>query len=216
MTDQPRSEQARAYRMTRRAASQLQTRRRITESAIALHGTLGPSRTSMSAVAEHAGVRRSTLYRHFPDEAALFDACSAHWNALNPPPDAAAWVAVEAPDERLSLALAELYDFYRRADRMLENLLRDEQLPLVRARFGAFREYLGVAEQVLMAGRRSRGTTRRRVRAAIGHALAFSTWRSLTVEQELDAAQAIALMRALVDAAGAPVAPAKRARRGRA
>jgi AcrR family transcriptional regulator len=216
MSDQDRSKRPRAYRMTRRAESQLETRRRITESAVALHGTLGPARTSMSAVAEHAGVRRSTLYRHFADETALFDACSAHWSALNPPPDPHAWAGVEAPDERLSIALAELYDFYRRAGRMLENLLRDEQLPLVRARFGAFREYLGVAEQVLMAGRRSRGTTRRRVRAAIGHALAFSTWRSLTVEQELDAAHAIALMRALVDAAGAPAAAAKRARSGRA
>ena len=71
MTDQPRP-----YRMRRRAESQQQTRRRITESAVELHGTLGPSRTSMSAVAEHAGVRRSTLYRHFADEAALFDACT--------------------------------------------------------------------------------------------------------------------------------------------
>src|SRR3954451_23446350 len=82
MSDEPR-----AYRMSRRAESQEQTRLRITESAVALHGTIGPSRTSISAVAEHAGVRRSTVYRHFPDEAALFDACSAHWAAANPPPD---------------------------------------------------------------------------------------------------------------------------------
>src|SRR5207245_936470 len=66
----------RPYRMKLRAELQERTRRRITESALELHGTLGPSRTSMSAVAEHAGVRRSTLYRHFPDEAALFVACT--------------------------------------------------------------------------------------------------------------------------------------------
>ena len=65
------ADQSRAYRMTRRAETQQQTRQRIAESAVALHGTLGPSKTSMSAVAAHAGVRRSTLYRHFPDEAAL-------------------------------------------------------------------------------------------------------------------------------------------------
>src|SRR5580692_11482147 len=104
MTDQPRR-----YNMQRRAESQLETRRRITESAVELHGTLGPSRTSMSAVAAHAGVRRSTLYRHFPDEAALFDACSAHWNASNPPPDLGAWRQIDSPELRLSVALEDLY-----------------------------------------------------------------------------------------------------------
>src|SRR5438876_10397056 len=73
------SDQTRSYQMRRRAEAQEQTRLRITESAVALHGSVGPSRTSISAVAAHAGVRRSTVYRHFPDEAALFDACSAHW-----------------------------------------------------------------------------------------------------------------------------------------
>src|ERR1700712_3757228 len=104
MTDQPRP-----YRMTRRAESQQETRRRIAESAVALHGTLGPSRTSMSAVARHAGVRRSTLYRHFADEAAIFDACTAHWAAANPLPDLAAWSAVEDPAERFATGLGELY-----------------------------------------------------------------------------------------------------------
>src|SRR5437763_9515657 len=95
----------RPYRMRRRAQQQERTRLRITESAVELHGTLGPARTSMSAVADHAGVRRSTLYRHFPDEAALFDACSAHWTAANPPPDIRAWAAIASPAERLAVAL---------------------------------------------------------------------------------------------------------------
>src|SRR5436305_5711534 len=104
MADKPRS-----YRMQRRAASQQETRRRITESAVALHGTVGPAWTSISAVAEHAGVRRSTVYRHFPDEVALFDACTAHWVAANPAPQLDRWAAIENPDERLRVALAELY-----------------------------------------------------------------------------------------------------------
>src|SRR5450755_4612336 len=91
-------DQTRSYRMKRRAESQLQTRRRITESAVALHGTIGPARTSISAVAAHAGVRRSTVYRHFPDEAALFDACTAHWSASNPPPDLGSWSTIASPD----------------------------------------------------------------------------------------------------------------------
>src|SRR5204863_4119878 len=54
----------RPYRMKKRAELQERTRRRITESAVELHGTLGPSRTSISAVAAHAGVRRSRSEEH--------------------------------------------------------------------------------------------------------------------------------------------------------
>src|SRR5713101_5595204 len=98
------ADKTRPYRMQRRAESQEKTRQRITASAVALHGSVGPSRTSISAVAAHAGVRRSTVYRHFPDEAALFDACTAHWATANPLPDLDAWSTVASPDERLRLA----------------------------------------------------------------------------------------------------------------
>jgi AcrR family transcriptional regulator len=196
MVDQPRP-----YRMRLRAESQQQTRLRITESAVELHGTLGPSRTSISAVAEHAGVRRSTVYRHFADEAALFDACTAHWSAANPPPDPSAWAAIEDPGERLTVALGELYAFYGRTAQMLENLLRDEELPVVRERFRAFRDYLAAVQGTLLSGRPLRGHARRRTRAALGHAIAFSTWRSLVREQGLADAEAARLMCALVDRA---------------
>src|SRR2546421_563163 len=126
------TDKKRPYRMKRRAESEARTRRRITESAVELHGTLGPSRTSISAVAERAGVRRSTVYRHFPDEPALFAACSAHWRAANPTPDVGRWAAIEDPGERLRRALEELYGYYRRTDGMLANLLRDEAtMPVV-------------------------------------------------------------------------------------
>jgi AcrR family transcriptional regulator len=197
MTDQPRR-----YRMTRRAESQEETRRRITESAVALHGTLGPSRTSISAVAEHAGVRRSTLYRHFPDEAALFDACTAHWAAANPLPDLGAWSTVEDPDARLATALGELYAFYGRTEAMLENLFRDEvAVPMVGERFAAVRGYFAAARETLMAGRRLRGAAKLRTQAGVGHAIAFSTWKSLVREGGLDDATAVELMLALVAAA---------------
>jgi AcrR family transcriptional regulator len=196
------ADQKRAYRKKRRAELEAHTRRRITESTVELHGTLGPSRTSISAVAERAGVRRSTVYRHFPDEAALFAACSAHWTALNPPPDLAGWAAIEDPAERLGSALEELYAYYRRTDPMLANLHRDEaMMPIVRQLFGEFREFLSAADETLIDGRPVRGRTRQRVRAAIGHALAFPTWRSLVREQGLDDAQATDLMCRLVAAA---------------
>ena len=194
MTDQPRP-----YRMKQRAETQLQTRRRITESAVALHGTVGPARTSMSAVAAHAGVRRSTLYRHFPDETALFDACTAHWAAAHPPPDLEAWSAIVDADERLPVALGELYAFYGRTEQMLDNLLRDEAaVPIVRERFAAFRAYFGAAQATLEIGRRLRGHAKRRTHAALGHAVAFVTWRSLVREQGLNDDEAVALMCSLV------------------
>jgi len=196
------ADQKRPYRKKRRAELEDSTRRRITESAVELHGTLGPSRTSLSAVAEHAGVRRSTLYRHFPDEAALFAACSAHWIASNPAPDLGRWVAIDDPDERLRVALQELYAHYRRTERMMDNLLRDEgTMPTVKRTFGGFRDYITAARDTLMAGRRTRGGARQRVLAATGHALAFATWRSLVREQGLDDSQAADLMCRLVGAA---------------
>jgi AcrR family transcriptional regulator len=197
------TDKARSYRMQRRAESQQQTRLRITESAVELHGTVGPSQTSISAVAAHAGVRRSTVYRHFPDEAALFDACTAHWSAANPPPDLGAWSAIDDPDERLRVALDELYAFYRRTAPMLENLFRDETtVPLVRERFAGLRGYFEAARDTLMAGRRQRGGVRRRTRAAVGHTISFSTWRSLVQEQGLNDQEAASLACALVAAAG--------------
>jgi AcrR family transcriptional regulator len=196
------ADETRSYRMQGRAESQLRTRLRITESAVALHGTVGPARTSISAVAARAGVRRSTVYRHFADEAALLDACAAHWAAANPLPDLAPWSAIADPDQRLSVALGELYDFYRRTERMLDNLFRDEAaLPLVRERLADFRDYLAAACDILMTGRRLKGSRRRRAQAALGHAIAFSTWKSLVREQGLDDTDAAALIRALVAAA---------------
>lgn len=192
------ADQKRPYRKKRRAELEAQTQLRITESAVELHGTLGPSRTSMSAIAEHAGVRRSTLYRHFPDEAAVFQACSAHWRAANPPPDLAAWAAIEDPDERLRSGLEELYGYFRHTEGMMVNLHRDEALlPTVAASFSRFHGYLEAARDTLMRGRRSR----RQVHAAIGHAVAFSTWRSLTREQKLDDAAAAELISRMVAAA---------------
>src|SRR5256885_852289 len=140
------SDQTRPYRKKKRAELEAETRRRITESAVELHGSVGPARTSMSAVAERAGVRRSTLYRHFPDESALFEACSAHWNADNPPPDPGAWGEIPDPDERLRTALQEIYGYWRRTEPMIANLLRDEATnEVVRRQFSAFHSYMDTA-----------------------------------------------------------------------
>ncbi len=196
------SDQKRPYRMKLRAESEAQTRLRITESAVALHEEVGPARTTIGAIADRAGVRRSTVYRHFRDEEELFDACSSHWRADNPPPDVGAWAAIDDPSERTEAALRELYAFYATTRRMYESLLRDEELgPVVRRRLRDFHDYLRSAQDVLMAGRGLRGRAARRTRAAIGHAVAFPTWHSLTQEQQLSEGDAVALMCRLVEEA---------------
>ena len=193
------SDQKRPYRMKRRAELEADTRRRITESAVALHERVGPAHTSITAIAEEAGVRRSTVYRHFPDEEALFAACSSHFRALNPPPDLGGWAATENPDARTETALRELYAFYGRTHRMYESLFRDQSLvPAVQRRLLDFHGYLEAVRGVLLKGR---GRATRRTRAALGHAVSFGTWRSLVVEQGLAQEDAVGLMCRLVASA---------------
>jgi AcrR family transcriptional regulator len=189
----------RSYRMTRRAEQEEKTRVRITESAVELHGTIGPARTSISALAAYAGVRRSTVYRHFPDEAALFTACSSLWLAANPLPDVGQWVNVQDVDQRLRQGLQELYAYYRRTEHMMTNVLRDEAaVPILTRMLTGYRQYLSAAREVLMKGRNLGRPTSRRVGAVIGHALGFQTWHSLAIEQGLDDEEIATLMKSLV------------------
>jgi len=184
----------RPYRLRARAEGMDRTRERITRAAIELHGTIGPAATTMSAVADKAGVTRATLYRHFANEDALFSACSADWLAANPRPDLARWAAIDDPAERLQTALDELYAYNRSTEAMRANLLRD--IDLLPAPIAAGISAFPIAmRDVLAVGWPSDGIELRR--AALGHAVAFETWRSLT-HQGLDDRQVARLMVALV------------------
>src|SRR3954453_23200307 len=103
------SDEKRSYELKKRAEAMAGTRLRITEAAVELHGSVGPSRTTVSAVAERAGVQRHTVYRHFPTEAALFSACSSHWATKNPWPDPAGWTS-------LGDGLDQLYRWYEQTE----------------------------------------------------------------------------------------------------
>jgi AcrR family transcriptional regulator len=191
----------RKYEMKKRAEEVAGTHLRITEAAIELHGSVGPSRTTMSAVAKRAGVERRTLHRHFPTEADLFAACSAHWFAAHPWPDLGEWRAIRDPEKRLEQALDELYAYYERTERMFSNVLRDaELLAFARDAVAPLHAYLDAAADALITGRPLRGRRRHLVRAALRHALDFSTWRSLSWNG-IERADAVRLATALVDAA---------------
>jgi len=188
----------RPYRKRRRAAQEDETRRRITEATVELHGSVGPARTTVSAIAERAGVQRATVYRHFPDERTLFDACSSHWMAGHPLPDLDAWTRIDDPEERLRVALGDLYAWYERGEYMLEKTTRDvATVAALRPSMELLGQWFRAATEVLVRGRPERGRRRRLAKGAIGHALAFETWRSLVGGQGLSRGDAVELMAGL-------------------
>ncbi len=202
MSEQKQKSRPRAYRKRRRAEQEEETRRRITEAAVELHGSVGPARTTVSGIAELAGVQRATVYRHFPDEESLFGACSAHWLAANPLPDTSPWKEIADPQERLRVALAEIYAWYERTGYMLERTTRDAPVvPAMAAPVAAMGRWREDLAELLMRGRAARGARRRKVRAAVALALDFLTWRSLAGEDGLDRAAAVDLMSSLAAAA---------------
>ena len=181
----------RKYELKLRAERQAETRRRIVEATVALHTSVGPARTSISAIAERAGVQRHTVYDHFPSERELFRACSAHWYASKPFPDPARWVALDDPERRLRAALRDVYRWYEAVESDLSLFARDSSLVAAGAEIWDERR----ARMAEMAELLARGWPRRKaVRAAIGHALEFETWRSLVRRQNLTSTQAVDAM----------------------
>jgi AcrR family transcriptional regulator len=185
----------RKYELKRRAEKREETRQRIVEATVGLHESVGPLRTTVSAVAERAGVQRLTVYRHFPDERALLAACSGHWVAANPAPDPAPWRKIRDPEERLAEALGEIYAFYRRTEPMMANLVRDApKMPVLAELLAPYEHYLAAVREILAVGWGARGERRGLLLAALGHALDFGAWRSLARGQGLDDGRAVALM----------------------
>lgn len=200
-----RKPEKRKYEMKQRADEMAETRRRITAAAVELHGTVGPARTTLTAVARRAGVQRHTVYRHFPSEAELFGACSAHYFAANPWPDLEPWRAIGEPDQRLARALDELYTWYERTEPMFNNVLRDlELVDAIAPTIAPLQDYLAEVVEILAAGWPTRGRRRRVLDAALRHATDFQTWRSLTANDRIARAEAVELISSLVAAASAP------------
>ena len=122
------SSRKRPYTLRARARRREEVHHRITLAAVHLHGTVGPARTTVSDIAKRAGVRRATVYNHFPTDLELIDACSSHWFTENSPPDPAPWAEIPDPGSRAEAALAAMYEYYDRGHEMLENVLRDATL----------------------------------------------------------------------------------------
>ena len=165
----------------------------------ALHEEVGPAATTITAIAERAGVQRLTVYRHFPDDAALLGACSADWRDDHPLPDPAGWTGLEDPVARLRRALQEMYGYFRGGEPMLESILRDQdEVPELEDVMVPWWEYMREVAGGLSAGWGVDGDRQRTLRAAVGHALRFRTWQSLT-DEGLSEAEAVDLMVRLVE-----------------
>ena len=183
--------------MRRRADSIEETRERIIAATVRLHGTVGPGATTIAGIAEAAGVTRLTVYRHFPDDEMLFEACTANWMTQQIPPDPEAWMAIANPEARLRAGLTDMYRFYRGGADMLTHVYHDfEQLPASRQDFLRHRDASG-ADLLTAPFAGTKGQLRRR-RAVVGHAVSFTTWQSLCLGQGLTNIEAVNVMAAAV------------------
>src|SRR3954454_16432092 len=189
----------RTYTLKRRAERQAQTRRRIVEAAVDLHGSVGPARTTISMIADRAGVQRHTLYAHFPDERSLFMACSGHAYERDSPPDAGPWRAIKDRHERLHAGLTAIYGWYERNAQLLSCVLRDAEVHSLAREMAALRfgPYEAAYSEVLGAKLNSEQ------RAMLVLALSFFTWRTLTRDGGLKQGAAVGAMAEAIVAAGA-------------
>lgn len=195
----------RKYEKKRRAEQESETRRRIVEAVFALHGEIGPARTTIKAIAERAGVERLTVYRHFADEGAIFAACDAHFRSETPPPNPAEWADIADPAARLHAALLAFYGFYRRGENMIANAERDAaDLPALAALMAPRDRFIAAVREDLLAAWAAGDGVRTRLAAAIAHALRFDTWRSLARVEGLEDAEAAELMVDLARTAAEP------------
>lgn len=184
---------ARKYELKTRAQRQEATRQRIVEATVELHEELGPARTSISAIAERAGVERLTVYRHFATEQEIFQACSARFDELHPFPDLARWGARDDPFDRLAFGLTELYRYFEDTERMMQTTIRDAPVtPSMHETFARYQQGFRALFDLLVAGFAAAGIPPERVQLPIALAIDFRTWQIMIREQQIELSEAVA------------------------
>jgi AcrR family transcriptional regulator len=167
---------------------------------------VGSAATTISAVAAGAGVERLTVYRHFPDDAALLGEAIGHLFGVPPLPDMPAWFSERNPEARLRRTLTELYGFYRQAGPVIGRLLREQPVvPASREPLRPLTEPLAALPSALAEGWPTYDEGGRvRLVAVIRHAIGFETWWSLADGSMMEDADAVAIMVRLAATAARP------------
>jgi AcrR family transcriptional regulator len=177
----------RKYQQNRRADQAQKTREQIVQATVELHEKLGPAKTSIKAIAEHAGVQRLTVYRHFPDETSLFMACTSHWLELHPLPAFSDWAGYDDPLQLTSRALLYFYQYYRNNERMWTVAYRDvDEVEALREPMAAVDGYLSQVCEQLLTTWKVKGKQKEQLSLTLRHGLRFSTWQSLNSENLSD------------------------------
>jgi AcrR family transcriptional regulator len=185
----------RVYRQKFRAKQQEETRQRIVESAVALHESVGGEQATVTKIADRAGVSRITVYRHFPDEQSLLQACTQHYLGANPPPGLSSWMSFTEGKERLRAALTEIYGYHRRTERMMDRAFADSvSNEILAGLLQPYFEFWNHVRDTLAAAWDGAP-----VAPIIGHSIDFRTWKTLVREQGMPEEQAIELFVDLVE-----------------
>ena len=191
---------ARTYTLKRRAEQQAETRRRIVEAAVDLHGSVGPARRPSAWWLSGPAFSATRSMRIFPTSGACF------WPARgcaerDPLPDAAAWRAIEDRRERLRVGLARdlrLVRAQRRTDGMRAARRRASCADAERSpRCGSRR----IWRPITRCSARKLGAKQR---AMLRLALSFFTWRTLVRDGGLKTGAPVGAMVQAIDARDEP------------
>ena len=174
----------RKYQLKARAEQAKETHQQIVEATVMLHEQLGPANTSIKAIAEQAGVQRLTVYRHFPDDASLFEACTSHWLSQHPPPPVANIGESFNPQAQTEKTLLAVYRYYRKTERMWTMAYRDvEEVEALHGPMGRVEAYFDSMRNELVNAWKLKAENKKQFSLTLRHGLRFSTWRSLKAEK---------------------------------
>jgi AcrR family transcriptional regulator len=177
----------RTYHSRRRAESATHTRQSIIEAAVKLHGE---GITTLSAVADKAGVSLPTLNKYFPTREDLFTACTSHVLGQLDYPSPETLRAIPNPGERLRQVVQAVYRLHEDifGQQWTGYKLEEESLVLARANAETEALIARLADTLPYdGGTGDHDVTARFVRAAL-HPL---TYRALRLKNGLTFEQAV-------------------------
>jgi AcrR family transcriptional regulator len=182
----------RKYDMGKRAAAVEQTRQRIVDATLALHGEQGIAATSWDDIAARAGVGVGTVYRHFPSLDELIPACGESTMQVVAPPDPALLPALfdgaTEPAERVKRLVHEAFAMYERGAPALRAIRREAGVhPRIAADRDELEAALGALIDTALAPLNATDEDRAVVRAMVD----LGTWEAFR-DQRLGPAESVA------------------------